>query len=95
MMDLAGYTFPENRAAIVCNHVWEGHPVLLFAHDSDGDIQFYWGDDSHSISDALVLGLGEIKEHVQSMQDAPTVRPGFCAERLELGGRWMVRKMED
>jgi hypothetical protein len=95
MIDLAGYTFPESRASIVCTHVWDGHPVLLYAHDSDGDIQFYCGEYSHSMSDALVLGLAEIRGHLQSMQDIPTVDPGCCAERSRMGGAWMIRQMDD
>lgn len=95
MIDLAGYTFPENRASIVCTHVWDGHPVLLFAHDSDGDIQFYCGEYSHSMSDALVLGLAEIRGHLQLMQDIPTVAPGFCAERSRIGEAWTIRQMDD
>ncbi len=95
MIELAGYTYSDNRAAIVCNHVWDGHPVLLFAHDIDGDIQFYCGEASHTMSEALVLGLAEIRHHVELMQDIPTVGPGFVAERPELGGAWTVREMED
>ena len=94
MINLAGYTFPDNRASIVCTHVWNGHPVLLYAHDSDGDIQFYCGEDSHSVSDALVLGLAVIRDHLQSMQDMPTVEPGYCAGRTRTDGSWTVRKMD-
>ena len=95
MIDLAGYTFPENRASIVCTHVWNGHPVLLFRHNSDGDIQFYCGEDSHSMADALVLGLAEIDDHLQTMQDIPIVEPGQCAERAHAGGPWTIREMAD
>lgn len=94
MINVAGYTFPENRASIVCTHVWDGKPVLLFAHDSDGDIQFYCGEESHSMCDALVLGLAEIKDRLESMDDIPTVRPGYCAERAAIGDGWTVQKMD-
>lgn len=95
MIDLAGYTFPENRASIVCTHVWDGRAVLLFVHDSDGDIQFYCGEEGHSGSDALVLGLAELGGHLRSMQDIPTVKPGFFAERAHLGGAWTVQRIEE
>ncbi len=81
MIELAGYTFPPNRASIVCTHVWNGDPVLLFVHDNDGDIQFYCGEEGHSGADAMVLGLAEVSNHLLTMQDIPTVKPGFCAER--------------
>ena len=95
MSNVAGYAFPESRASIVCTHVWGGLPVLLFAHDSDGDIQFYCGEENHSASEALVLGLAEIKGHLRSMEGMPTVDPGCCAERATIGGAWTVRNMED
>lgn len=84
--------FPDNFACIVCTHVWDGHPVLVFAHDIDGDIQFYCGEYSHHMTDALVLGLEEISSHLRTMQDIPTVGPGFWAERSEVGGQWSIHK---
>jgi len=95
MIDFAGYSFQSNKASIVCTHVWDGRPVLLYAHDRDGDIQFYCGEDSHSMSDALVLGLAEINDHLQSMRDIPVVDPGHCAERAHVGGPWTIREMAD
>lgn len=95
MIDLAGYTFPDNRASIVCRHVWEGRPILLFAHDDDGDIQFYCGDDGHSGADALVLGLAEIADWLRSMDDLPTVRPGFYAQRPAVEIAWSVHRIEE
>ena len=95
MIDFAGYSFQSNKASIVCRHVLNGHPVLLYAHDGDGDIQFYCGEGSHSMSDALVLGLAEINDHLQSMRDIPVVDPGHCAERAHVGGPWTIREMAD
>jgi len=94
MIDVAGCTFPENRASIVCRHVWDGRPVLLFVHDGDGDIQFYCGEEGHSVSDALVLGLAELKDHLRTMDDLPTVTPGYSAERATIGSAWIVEKIE-
>ena len=95
MIELAGYTFPPNRASIVCTHVWNGDPVLLFVHDNDGDIQFYCGEEGHSGADAMVLGLAEVSNHLLTMQDIPTVKPGFCAERARLDGAWTLNRIED
>lgn len=95
MIKLAGYTFPENRASIVCTHVWAGRPVLVFAHDIDGDIQFLCGDDGHNGSDALVLGLAELEGQLRSMDGIPTVKPGYRAERSTIGSDWIVREMGD
>jgi hypothetical protein len=95
MIHLAGYLCQDNRATIVCTHVWNGHPVLLYAHDSDGDIQLYCGERSHSMADGLVLGLAEIKDHLHSMREMPAVRAGYCAERVAVGRAWMVRSMKE
>lgn len=95
MINLAGYAFPDNRASIVCRHVWEGQPILLFAHDDDGDIQFYCGDEGHSGADALVLGLAEITDWLRSMVDLPTTRPGFYAQRPAVGTAWSVHSIEE
>lgn len=95
MIDVAGYTFPNNRASIVCTHIWEGRPILLFVHDDDGDIQFYCGEDGHSEDDALVRGLAEIADRLRQMDDVPTVRPGFFAERAMIGSAWTVHKIEE
>ena len=78
MIDLAGYTFSENQASIVCTHVWDGSPVLLFAHDSDGDIQLLCGEHSHTPSDALVVGLAEISGHLLSMQTFRPLTPAIA-----------------
>lgn len=93
MIEVADYLFPGNSVATVCTHVWEGHPVLFYVHDRDGDIQFYCGKPGHAISDALTLSLAEIKDHLQSLQGMAPVGPGFCAERRELGGAWQIRKL--
>jgi hypothetical protein len=94
MINVAGYSFHGNRAAIVCKHVCDGRPVLLFAHDSDGDIQFYCGAENHSAADALVVGVAEISERLRSMDDIPTVRPGYYADRSAIGSAWAVQKIE-
>lgn len=95
MIELAGYSFQNSKASIVCTHVWNGHPVLLYAHDSDGDIQFYCGKDTHAMSNALVLRLAEMDDRLQSMADMPSVEPGRCAERSHLGGPWTIREIAD
>lgn len=95
MIDVAGYTFQDNRAAIVCRHVWEGQPVLVFVHDDDGDIQFYCGEDGHTGADALVLGLVEIADRLRSMDDLPTVKPGFYADRPAVGSAWTTHEIEE
>ncbi len=95
MINLVGYTFPENQTLIVCTHVWDGSPVLLFSHHSDGDIQLLCGEHGHSPADALVVGLAEISGHLHLMQDIPTVDPGYRAVRSRIGGGWSIRGAGD
>lgn len=95
MIDLAGYSFQNNKASIVCTHVWNGQPVLLYLHDSDGDIQFFCGEDNHFTTAALVLGLAELEEQLRSMLDLPAVDAGQCAERSHVGGPWKIQSMDD
>lgn len=93
MIDVAGYSFPEDQACILCVHVWNGQPVLLFSHDRDGDIQFLCGEEHHDTSDAIVLGVGEIDSQLETMQDIPLVEPGYWAERVSVGKVWTVQPL--
>lgn len=90
MIDFAGYSFAEHKAAIACSHVLSGAPVLVFVHDEDGDIQFMCGESGHSIDDAKVVGISHLLEHIRSMPDIPVVDPGHAAERSEPGAPWSV-----
>lgn len=82
MIDLAGYSYDDHKACIICRHVAEGYPVLAFAHDEDGDLHFTCGGSEHVESDWQVVGLSHLLEHVRSMKNLPVVDAGFCAERM-------------
>ena len=50
-ISLAGYTFDADSGCFTCIHVMEGAPVLLFLHESNGDLQFMCGADDHDFGD--------------------------------------------
>jgi hypothetical protein len=93
VIDFAGYSYAENKATIVCSHVLDGTPVLVFVHDSDGDIQFMCGVSGHGVDDAFVVELSHLLEHIRSMSDIPVVEPGFMAERSEPGAPWSIHSV--
>ena len=90
MIDFAGYSYAEHKAAIACSHVLSGAPVLVFVHDEDGDIQFMCGESGHGVDDAQVVGLTHLLEHIRSMPDIPVVEPGYAAERSAPGAPWSI-----
>ena len=95
MIDFAGYSFDENKASFVCQHVLDGHPVLLFLHESEGDLQFMCGGGGHSVDNLHVVCLSHLLEQIRSMADVPVIQPGFMAERSEPGSMWKVEAIED
>jgi len=90
MIDLAGYSYDDHKACIICRHVADGYPVLGFGHDEDGDLHFTCGGDGHEESDWQVVGLSHLLEQVRSMTEMPIVHAGFCAERKSPSSTWLV-----
>lgn len=93
MIDLAGYTYDDHKACIVCRHVIDGLPVLGFAHDEDGDLHFTCGSHRHLEDDWQAVGLSHLLENVRSMNGVPVVHVGYCAERTSAGGAWSVEAL--
>jgi len=95
MIDFAGYTYDDNKASFVCTHVGEGFPILLFVHDPEGDIHFMCGAEGHGANDIDVVCLSHLTEQIRSMDQMPTVDPGFMAERTHAGSRWAVEAVPE
>ena len=91
MIDLAGYTYDDHKASFICRHVADGHPVLGFAHDEDGDLHFTCGDYKHEESDWRVVGLVHLSELFLSMNGLPVVHAGFCVERNIDSAEWLLK----
>jgi len=90
VVEFAGYIFDDHKASIVCQHVLDAQPILLFVHDADGDIQFMCGRGGHTADEAKLVGIVELLEHLRSIANMPVVKPGFLARRAEPGAEWDV-----
>ena len=91
MISLAGYIFPENKACIVCKHVFDGGPINLFVHDGDGDLQFTCGEDRHVSEDYHLVGLDEIELEETGLSEIAKMAPGTEAVRQSPTGAWLMR----
>lgn len=94
MVDLAGYSFPPDKACIVCGHVMGGLPVLAVAHDDDGDLQFACGEEAHVVDDWHIIGLEHIDCEKEGLADLPAVHPGYAALRNDVQAQWHVVRIE-
>jgi len=90
MVTLAGYSYVPNKACLVCQHVFDGAPVMGFAHDEDGDLQIACGAESHSGDDWHVVGVGHLDLDSLQLWSLPTVDMGYAAEREDVTGEWVL-----
>lgn len=94
MISLFGYSFQDNKACLICEHVFAGDQVRIAVHDEDGWLQFLCGADDHAPQKGKVVGLSEFaKRHDLSGLPAK-LTPGSAAE-LQQGGRWQVFDIQE
>ena len=87
----AGYTFASDKGCFTCSHVMEGTPVLFFAHEEDGDLQFLCGASGHdSEKECRWLHTAHVLEWYPDLLTLPIVEMGFEAERTAVGAPWTV-----
>jgi hypothetical protein len=80
------------NVAYVCAHVFDrSRPVLLVAHDEDGDWQFVCGE-VHEGSIPRVVGIDHIIEHDPSLEALRDLPVGWEAERQSIGAPWIRTK---
>jgi hypothetical protein len=93
------FRFKETRhtAAFTCKHVWtDGKPILLVAHDEEGDWQFLCGDDDSedddekADADYLLVCLEDVADRDPSVNELATMCTAHVATRGHLGGPWKV-----
>lgn len=90
MISLAGHTFDPHKACFVCQHVFDGAPVLAFAHDEDGDLQVACGAESHTGEDWRVVGVAHLACDDLQLASPPTVNMGYEAEREAPRSEWVL-----
>ncbi|KCZ85413.1 hypothetical protein HAD_07010 [Hyphomonas adhaerens MHS-3] len=89
MTDLFGYTFPDNLACAVCEHVFAGDRISVVCHDQDGGLQFLCGASGHQPENAKIVGLGQLAEWHDLKVLPALLHPGFTAE-LSDAGEWEI-----
>jgi hypothetical protein len=93
-ISLAGYTFASDKGCFTCSHVMDGAPVLLFAHEVDGDLQFMCGASDHDFDkDCRWLHMSHVLEWQPDLHSLPTVDMGFEAERTAVRAPWVVSEI--
>jgi hypothetical protein len=84
----------KNRAVFTTRPVLrDGHPVLLVAHDPDGDWQFLCGTTNRT-EDAQVVSLGCILERDRTLAEVADLPEGWRASRRAKGAAWRREKAE-
>lgn len=90
-ISFAGYTFASDKACFTCQHVMDGAPVLLFTHETDGDLQFLCGATGHDFdTQCRWLHTTHVLEWQPDLLALPVVEMGFEAERTSVGAPWIV-----
>jgi hypothetical protein len=96
VISFAGYSFDGSKGCFTCSHVWEQRaPVLLFIHDTNGDIQFMCGEGGHDSDDCIYLHAHHILESQPDLYDLPRVDFGFEAGRSGVGEPWVVSELPE
>ena len=76
------------RASFVCPHVFKNtRPVLLVAHEDDGDWQFLCGSE-HQDEGPHVVGMNHVLDHDESLKDLLDLPKNWYAERADTDSPW-------
>jgi hypothetical protein len=90
-ISVAGYHWDHHHGVTICSHVFEGAPVRLFSFDSDRDLQFLCGANTHNDrTTAVHAGLDHLMEHHPEITSLPAMEPGQWAERFDEKSDWTV-----
>ena len=88
-VSIAGNSYPENEACVVCRHVMIGARIMLVSLEEDGDIQFQCGSE-HQTSEARIIALSEGNFEENGLDQLPKMGPGTQATRNIVNGRWKI-----
>ncbi|SHH71937.1 hypothetical protein [Massilia sp. CF038] len=89
------FSSPKNEATFTVRQIVNGEkPILLVEHDEDeGGWQFLTGEPL-DMSDAMIVGLGEIAEMDPSVLELADLPIGWRATREALTGSWLREKAD-
>lgn len=87
------FRFREERDAAVftTRQVLEGLPILRVVHDADGDWQFLC-DTSYDVADLKIVGLAEVVQRDQTVNELFELNYGWHARRATVGSAWYEEK---
>jgi len=87
---------PRNLVAYICTHVFENtRPILLIAHESDGDWQFMCGGTDHGAGEGHVVGVAHLMDRDPSINECANLPNGFEAERSATDQAWIRRGINE
>ncbi|NBC37895.1 hypothetical protein GTZ99_15170 [Novosphingobium sp. FSY-8] len=94
MITIAGHEFADTKLCIVCHHVLDGEPVLTFAHDDDGDLQFACGAEDHAMGDWSLVELADLDKEEFDLEGLPRVEKGHVVIRESEDEDWELVEYE-
>ena len=73
----------------------DGAPILVVVHDAeDHGWQFLTGQDV-TMDDAMIISMGQIVAHDQTLLEIGTMPPGHIATRVAVGEPWNIEKIAE
>jgi hypothetical protein len=84
--------FPDAlQGVFCCGHVFRSErPVLLVAHDEDGDCQFFCGGEDHTDDDDVHhVCVGHLLDSDSTLNDVSDLPAGCEADRLSIEAGWV------
>jgi hypothetical protein len=80
---------PENVATMTVRQITHGgQPILLVSHDADDGMWQFLTGGPVEMTDAMIVGLGEVYRIDQSIGELADLPLGWTAERSAPGQPW-------
>jgi hypothetical protein len=94
---LGGFMTPKHLPAFICSHVFRNErPILLVAHNKNGDWQFLCGEADHSDGDIPhIVGVGHVLDRDPSLEELRNLPLGWSAERQDAKSQWRLYHDKD
>jgi len=83
------------RAAFVCEHVFDARRQVLLVSHEGGDWQFLCGGEDHeSWETARVVGIKHLFDRDASLRELFDLPVGWDAERTKVGDPWVRKRSQ-
>jgi hypothetical protein len=67
-------------------------PILFVSHNYDSSWEFTCGANEHSDEEIKLISLEEVSNIDNSINDLANMPEGFCAERENIGLKWVGKQ---